>query len=251
MLCLAQFLMRNGQRHGIRDDVRGAWLASAGSAGGVVKTLVGLALFLVCLPAGVRAEPEPIPVADDPLVDITTVDKTILVELRYATSRNIAGRAIYPAGARCMVRRRVAGSLWVAQTWLRERGYGLKIWDAYRPPSAQQVLWDLTKNRNYVSAPDSGRSLHTWGVAVDVTLVDAKGKELKMPTDFDDFTPAAAIRYAGTDPEVAKNLSILQMAMRKAGFLGMRTEWWHFIGKDWHACKQVEEDVLLPTKKGR
>lgn len=191
------------------------------------------------------------PPADDPLVDLATVDATIPVELRYATTRNIAGRPLYPPGARCIVRRHVAEGLKVAQAWLRPQGYALKIWDAYRPASAQQALWELSKNRSFVASPESGRSLHTWGVAVDATLVDAAGKEMKMPTDLDEFSPAAAMHYRGGDPVVARNLSMLQKAMGHGGFVGMRTEWWHFIGKKWRACKPVQVDSLLPGKDGR
>ena len=211
----------------------------------------GSVLFLLCIIVASAAQPAPIPPADDPLVDLATVDRTILVELRYATTRNIAGKPLYPAGSRCVVRRGVAESLKVAQTWLRAQGYGLKIWDAYRPPSAQQALWNLSKNRSFIASPENGHSLHTWGVAVDATLVNAAGKELKMPTDFDEFSPAAALHYSGSDPVIARNLALLQGAMAEGGFIGMRTEWWHFIGKNWRAGKQVRVDSLLPGKDGR
>ena len=205
-------------------------------------------LFLLCLVTTGLAQTPP---ADDPLVDLATVDDTILVELRYATVRNIAGRPLYPPGARCIVRRHVAEGLKVAQAWLRPQGYALKIWDAYRPLAAQQALWELSKNRSFVASPESGRSIHTWGAAVDATLVDAAGKEMKMPTDLDEFSAAAAMHYRGGDPVVARNLSLLQKAMGHGGFVGMRTEWWHFIGKHWRACKSVQVDSLLPGKDGR
>lgn len=211
--------------------------------------MVAAVIFPVCAVIGSGAET--VRVTDDgALVDLASVDKTILVELRYATARNIAGKSLYPTGSRCIVRRDVAESMKVAQTWLRQFGYGLKIWDAYRPPSAQQMLWEVSKNRAFVSSPEKGHSLHTWGVAVDATLVDANGKELKMPTDFDDFSPAAAMRYRGSDPVIARNLSILQGAMARGGFIGMRTEWWHFIGKNWQTGKQVKVDSLLPGRNG-
>lgn len=191
------------------------------------------------------------PPADDPLVDLATVDDTILIELRYATTRNIAGKPLYPPGARCIVRRHVAESLKVAQAWLRPQGYGLKIWDGYRPPAAQQALWEQSKNRSFVASPENGHAIHTWGAAVDATLVDTAGKEMKMPTDLDDFTPAAAMNYRGRDPVIARNLDLLHYAMARGGFLGMRTEWWHFIGKNWRTCKPVQVDSLLPGKDGR
>ena len=206
--------------------------------------------LLLLLLTAITAPAQP-PPAEDPLVDLATVDGTILVELRYATARNIAGRPLYPPGARCIVRRHVAEGLKVAQDWLRPQGYGLKVWDAYRPPAAQQALWELSKNRSFVASPDHGHAIHTWGAAVDATLVDAAGRELKMPTDFDDFTPAAAMKYRGRDPDIAHHLDLLHWAMSRGGFLGMRTEWWHFIGKKWRTCQPVQVDSLLPGKDGR
>ncbi len=184
-------------------------------------------------------------------MDLATVDNTILVELRYATPRNIAGRQLYPPKARCIVRRHIADGLKVAQAWLRPQGYGLKIWDAYRPPEIQQALWEISKNGSFVSSPGSGRALHTWGIAVDATLVDSAGKEMKMPTDFDDFSASAGMHYRGPDPHIAANLKLLQNAMGRGGFLGMKTEWWHFIGKHWRTFTPVQVDSLLPGKDGR
>ncbi len=130
------------------------------------------------------------------MVDIKAVDPTILVELRYAGSNNIAGRALYPPDMPALVRASVAQRLVKAQAYLQQSHYGLKIWDAYRPPAAQAQLWQLLHNASFVANPADGRgSLHTWGVAVDATLVDDKGNELAMPTDFDVFTPAAGIHY--------------------------------------------------------
>ena len=210
-----------------------------------------ISLRLIFLLRTARADTEQSPPDDDPLVDLATVDPTILVGLRYATPRNITGRALYPAGARCIVRRHVAEGLKIAQAWLRPQGYGLKIWDAYRPPAAQQALFEIVKNRSFVASPVNGHALHTWGAVVDATLVDAKGLEMKMPTDFDDFTAAAAMNYRGKDPVIAHNLDLLHWAMARGGFIGMRTEWWHFIGKHWRACKAVQVDSMLPEKDGK
>ncbi len=209
-----------------------------------------VSLLVSFLLTAARAENTP-PPADDPLVDLASVDPTILVGLRYATPRNITGRALYPAAARCIVRRHVAEGLKIAQAWLRPQGYGIKIWDAYRPPDAQQALYDVVKNRSFVASPEKGHALHTWGAVVDATLVDAKGREMKMPTDFDEFTAAAAMNYTGKDPVIAHHFDLLHWAMARGGFIGMRTEWWHFIGKQWRACKAVQVDSMLPGKDGR
>ncbi|MFN2507986.1 MAG: M15 family metallopeptidase [Chthoniobacterales bacterium] len=200
---------------------------------------------LLLLGSSVVAAPEP------ELVNIRAVDPTIVVDLRYASARNIGRRPFYAPDMPALVRPAVAQALAKAQETLRQRGYGLKIWDAYRPKAAHDQLWELTRKMDYVADPASGGSLHTWGVAVDATMVDKKGRELKMPTDFDDFTPAAWLRYLGDDQLVRRHLLTLQSAMARAGFLGLRTEWWHFIVKDWKSYRAVEEPTLSAPAPAR
>ena len=202
----------------------------------IIFTLALAASFGAALVSG--AEPE--------LVDIRSVDPTILVELRYAGSRNIAQRALYPPNFPALVRPVVAAKLSVAQTDLLPRGYRLKIWDAYRPKYAHDQHWALSQNKDYVANPADGLgSLHTWGVAVDATLVDDQGHEVAIPTDFDEFTPAAMLRYLGNDPGVRMHLHTLQRAMGRAGFFGMRTEWWHFISKGWMKFRTIPDASVL------
>src|SRR3954453_10200284 len=133
-------------------------------------------------------------------VDITRVDSSIRVELRYASERNVAHRALYPSATAALVRASVAERLVIAQKYLQEKGYGLKIWDAYRPHSTQEALWRTMHNRSFVADPNEGvGSMHGRGAAVDATLVDAAGRDVPMPTDFDNFTPASLLQYAGRD----------------------------------------------------
>ncbi len=136
----------------------------------------------------------------------------------------------------------VAQRLVVVQEYLRKKGYGLKIWDAYRPQSAQEKLWQLTHNRSFVADPKEGRgSMHIRGAAVDATLVDSSGSDVPMPTDFDSFTPAALLEYSGRSPAVRENLKLLQKAMAHGGFYGLRTEWWHFCAPDWKKFDPVPD----------
>src|SRR5215475_11860956 len=121
-----------------------------------------------------------------PLVDIKSVDPTIAVELRYAGANNLAGRALYPPKTQALVRPEVASRLVAAQAFLWRYNYGLKIWDAYRPKSVQMRLWQAVHNNDYVADPQVGAgSLHSWGLAVDATLIDARNRPVRMPTDFD------------------------------------------------------------------
>ena len=131
-------------------------------------------------------------VGDDEFVDIRSVDKTIVIDLRYAGSNNVAHHPLYPPGTPALVRGGVARRLVVAQEYLRKKGYGLKIWDAYRTQSAQKQLWQITHNHSFVADPKEGRgSMHIRGAAVDATLVDAEGRDVPMPTDFDNFSEGA------------------------------------------------------------
>jgi D-alanyl-D-alanine dipeptidase len=175
-------------------------------------------------------------------VDIKSVEKTIVVDLRYAGANNVARHPLYPPGTPALVRQGVAQRLVIVQEYLRKKGYGLKIWDAYRPQSAQEKLWQLTHNRSFVADPKEGRgSMHIRGAAVDATLVDSAGNDVPMPTDFDSFTPAALLDYTGRSGAVRVNLNLLQKAMAHGGFYGLRTEWWHFCAPDWKKFDPVPE----------
>ena len=187
------------------------------------------------------------------LVDIKSVDPSIVIELRYAGTHNSLHRPLYPPSMAALIRPSVAQQLARAQKFLRPYKYGLKIWDAYRPKSVQNQLWQFTHNDLYVANPESGvGSLHTWGVAVDATLVDAFGRPVSMPTDFDDFTSAAVLHYHGTDPVIRSHLKLLQRAMGRNGFYGLRTEWWHFTAKDWKNYVRYQDVQVMgqPPKNG-
>ena len=172
--------------------------------------------------------------ATSPLVDVQSVDPTIVVELRYAGRNNLTGHALYPPGTRALVRPEVAQRLAIAQRFLRRYRYGLKIWDAYRPKSVQVQLWRAAPGDVYVADPETANgSLHTWGVAVDATLVNSRNQPVKMPTDFDDFSPAAMLIYLGINQRIQSNLALLQAGMGAAGFYGHLMEWWHFIAPEW------------------
>ena len=101
----------------------------------------------------------------------------------------------------------------------------------------------MLPNREYLGDPANGGSLHTWGTAVDATLVDAAGRELKMPTDFDEIGPASKTYYKGKDPDIARHLYWLQASMSKAGFYVVKDEWWHFCARDWKAYAEVDMSI--------
>ena len=120
--------------------------------------------------------------------------------------------------------------------------------EAYRPPAVQNELWRAIQNDSYVANPNLGAgSLHSWGVAVDCTLVDLHNRNVRMPTDFDDFTPAAISQYAGPDRMIRSRLHLLRVAMAASGFYAFGNEWWHFTVKDWP--KYLPPDEAERVKK--
>lgn len=185
------------------------------------------------------------------LVDLAAACPTIRIELRYATARNMTGKPIYPANARCLILPSVAQRLNHAQDELHAKGFSLKIWDAYRPAWAQKILWQAKPNAEFLQPPDQTPSMHTRGMAVDATLVDLQGHAIEMPSDFDEFSATATMYYSGGDSRIARNLRILQTAMGHAGFFGMRNEWWHFVAQDYALSKPLEASLKPGKMKKR
>ena len=158
--------------------------------------------------------------------DLQSVAPGILQDIRYATDNNFTHSKIYDC-PRCLLRPEVATALSKAQAALQKQGLGLKVFDCYRPGPYQQRLWDKVPDPNYVTPPAKG-SMHSRGAAVDITLVDSKGRELDMGTPYDFFGPEAHTDYTKHTPEVLKNRRTLREALENVGFKGIRTEWWHF-----------------------
>ncbi|MEW6272053.1 MAG: M15 family metallopeptidase, partial [Thermodesulfobacteriota bacterium] len=179
---------------------------------------------------------------------LAQVEPSILIDIRYATTDNFTGVAVYPV-ARCLLRPDVAERLARVQRELETRGLGLKVWDCYRPISVQQRLCALVPDSRYVLEPvlRDGQpvegSKHNRGAAVDLTMVDASGRELVMPTGYDDFSERAHRNYMGGDPQAVRNMRILEVAMVREGFEPLPTEWWHFDGPGWE--KYPLSDVPL------
>ena len=174
------------------------------------------------------------------LVALHKTDGPWQLDIRYATSANIAGKPLYPYQG-CFLRAGTAKKLYKAASQLLTHGVMLVIWDGYRPPAAQQELWNAVPDSSYVAPPESG-SKHTRGAAVDVTLTDHSENLLKMPTSFDDFSEKAAARYSGLDPETEKRRTLLQNSMLQNGFQLLDSEWWHFEDTEWEKYPLLEVD---------
>jgi len=155
----------------------------------------------------------------------------IRVDLAYAADDNFTGQAIYDFSD-AWLRYGTVKKLAAAQAALAEQGLGLLIWDAFRPVSAQYRLWEICPDPVYVADPNRGGSSHSRGNTVDITLVDAAGTALRMPSDFDNFSPLADRDYSDADPEAAEHARLLESVMEAAGFRGYSGEWWHFSDRD-------------------
>ena len=163
------------------------------------------------------------------LVDILDIAPDIRVDLKYATKQNFTKIKLYPQ-ALCLIRYEVAQKLARASRLARENGLYLKIWDAYRPVAVQKFFYDITPESQKKYIPPVPKSVHPRGIAVDLTLVDSSGRELDMPTKFDDFSARAHVDSKEATPGQIKNREILREIMEKNGFRVSPVEWWHFNG---------------------
>lgn len=193
-----------------------------------------LLLLAACASSGLDLETEP-PTAD-PLVEVAAADPRIRVLAVYATPDNFVGETLYPE-PRLFLRRSAMERLSRVQDDLETRGMGLLVFDGYRPWSVTRRMWDVIGDPDYVADPSKG-SRHNRGMAVDVTLVDAAGRRLPMPTDFDAFVPEARADAEVLEP-MRSNRRTLIDAMAAQGFRVLSSEWWHYDCEGW------EERALL------
>ncbi|GBF34851.1 D-alanyl-D-alanine dipeptidase [Desulfocucumis palustris] len=175
-------------------------------------------------------DPPEKPVIINGLVELKALDDSFVIDLKYAGRDNFTGEKIYTLN-KCIIHQNTAAKLIKANNDFKQLGYRIKIFDAYRPYSAQKKLWDAARDKTYLASPQRG-SKHNRGAAVDITLVDNDGKELAMPSGFDEFTERAHINYRNCPDEQIKNRELLANIMLKHGFKRISTEWWHFEDTD-------------------
>jgi D-alanyl-D-alanine dipeptidase len=166
------------------------------------------------------------------LIEIKKAIPGIKLDIRYATTNNFMKQVMYKQ-ARAFARRPVVEQLKLIQAELNKKGYGLKIFDAYRPYSITVDFFKRAKNKDFVANPAKG-SKHNRGCAVDLTLIDLKtGKDIPMPTPYDSFEPAAAPHYNKLPAQLIKNRDFLIQTMHAHGFKVIYNEWWHFDFTGW------------------
>lgn len=158
-------------------------------------------------------------------VEIIEDDYTML-DLRYATENNFVDEQMYDCG-RCFIREEANGNLSKIRNDLKAKGYGIILYDCYRPRPVQQKLWDKVPNASYVTPPSRG-SMHNRGVALDIGLINEKGDILDMGTEFDYFGREGHHDYYDHPKQVLDNRTLLKSTMEKHSFASIRTEWWHY-----------------------
>src|SRR6266852_2119776 len=168
------------------------------------------------------------------LVELASLDPTIHLDIRYATSNDFLGTPVY-SQARAFLQRPAAEALLRVQRKLRALGYGLLIHDAYRPWYVTKIFWDATPPEGKISVADPAQgSRHNRGCAVDLTLYDLPaGKPIEMPGVYDEMSPRSFPDYPGGTALQRWHRDLLRRAMESEGFTVYEAEWWHFDYKDW------------------
>jgi len=158
--------------------------------------------------------------------DIKNLLPQAKLDIRYATTNNFVKEQLYEC-PRCWLRPDAAKALVNVAADLKKEGYGIVLFDCYRPRPVQQKLWDIMPNAAYVTPPERG-SMHNRGKAVDLSITDKKGNQLDMGTPYDFFGRPAHVDYRDHPKEILERRDLLKAIMEKNGFSGIRTEWWHF-----------------------
>lgn len=211
----------------------------AGVVAGVLGGCAGRGGPVLAMPTDPQATATP------DLVDLARFDPRLRFDIRYATPANFMGRVLYPV-ARAVAQRPVAEALSKVQTRAEAAGYGLLIFDAYRPWRITKAMWDQTppEKREFVANPSTG-SRHNRGCSIDLSL-HRGGVEVAMPSPYDDFTPAAYRSNTAAPAEALALSRMLEEWMVAEGFVPLPNEWWHYDWADWRRYPVMDvplEDV--------
>lgn len=188
------------------------------------------------------------------LVDLTTLDPRIKLDIRYATSDDFLSTPVYTS-ARAFLQRPAAEALLRAHRELMKQGYGVVIFDAYRPWYVTKIFWDATPpdKHEFVADPAEG-SRHNRGCAVDLSLYDLKtGREIEMTGGYDEMSPRSYPDYKGGTEEQRAHREVLRHAMEQQGFTVYPSEWWHYDYRDWkaYAIQNVTFEDLTQAARRR
>ncbi len=165
-------------------------------------------------------------IRDTTFVNLKDYSSDFVYDMKYATEDNFLKAKVYDC-AECFLRLKTVKALIVANTEFMKQGYKIKLFDCYRPLDIQKKMWKIVPQPQYVADPAKG-SIHNRGGAVDITLVDAAGKELDMGTPFDHFGIEASHDYPHLSDKVKDNRKLLKGVMTSLNFNSFDSEWWHY-----------------------
>jgi zinc D-Ala-D-Ala dipeptidase len=218
--------------------------------------LPSLLCFLLLLLPSTRAQEGPPKEEGDfrepELVELIKLDRTLRLDIRYATKNNFTGRAVYTE-ARAFLQRPAAEALVRVNRALRKEGFGIVVFDGYRPWHVTKLFWDLTPadKKQFVADPARG-SRHNRGCAVDLTLRDLRtGRQVSMPGEYDEMSERSHVNYAGGTAEQRRLRDLLRAAMEAEGFAVYEPEWWHFDYKEWRQYPILDLSFLQLRNKAR
>jgi zinc D-Ala-D-Ala dipeptidase len=195
-----------------------------------------VAAFALQQPATAAPPVEKGPFRPTELVEVNALDASVKLDVRYATANNFMHRVLY-SQARVFLQRPAAEAVVRAHRRLREQGYGLLLFDGYRPWRVTKMMWDATPRaqRDFVANPAQG-SKHNRGCAIDLSMYRTDdGREVDMPSAYDEFSERAAPAYAGGTADQRARRDLLRRTMEAEGFTVEPNEWWHFNWKDWRS----------------
>lgn len=164
---------------------------------------------------------------DSAFVRLLAVDTSFVLDMKYATEDNFLKTKVYSCD-QCFLRKKIVEALLKAQAIFKQEGYGIKLYDCYRPLDVQKKMWAIMPDDRYVGNPYGNGSVHNKGAAVDITLVDSLGNELDMGTPFDYFGREAHHAYRNLPEQVLANRRLLKRVMEEVGFQSITSEWWHY-----------------------
>jgi len=221
--------------------------------------LITLSIYLAYAPAPSSLAEQPVQYNIEDVVDVTQVNSRILVNLVYSTNNNFLHEDVYGDLTTCYLRKEAADKLDRAQSLLekKKKGFSLVVYDGLRPRNVQYKMWRIVKQPEYVAPPETG-SIHNFGAAVDLSIVNDRGELLDMGTPFDYFGELAQPRYekrllkeGRMTKKQIENRELLRGVMKEAGFQVMDSEWWHFDAFPSDEVKRRYKIVefLLPLSK--
>jgi zinc D-Ala-D-Ala dipeptidase len=221
---------------------------------GRIKNPFLLLLLLLLLWSGI-AWAQPVETGDfraPDLVELRRLDVSIHLDVRYASKNNFTGRRLY-SQARAFLQRPAAEALLRAHRALKAQGYGLLVYDGYRPWSVTKLFWDVTPEdkHKFVANPQKG-SRHNRGCAVDVGLYHRRtGKEVSMPSGFDEMSERSAADSPGGSDEQRRSRALLRAALEAEGFKVNPDEWWHFDYQDWPKYRVLDLSFEQVSSSGK